>query len=192
MRESKIKRCMWLFYMNLFISTFTFGGGYVVVPMIRKYFVQKKKLFNEEELMDMAAVAQSTPGAIAVNLSAISGYRTAGTAGALVSCAAAVLPPLIILSVVSAFYIEFSKNQTVGAVLLGMQAGAAALIVDLTADMCMMIARKKSRLLTIMVPVSFAANFLLHINVAVILLSGCGICILWMYLEKRGGCKGWK
>lgn len=185
MKETKIKRCISLFYMNLFISTFTFGGGYVVVPMIRKYFVQKKKLFDEEELMDMAAVAQSTPGAIAVNLSAISGYRTAGVAGAIVSCIAAVLPPLVILSVISVFYAEFSRNRVVAAVLLGMQAGAAALIVDLTVDMCMMIIRKKSWLLTMMVPAAFVANFLLHVNVAVILLSGCVVCTLWLYWNKR-------
>lgn len=192
MKETKIKRCIWLFYMNLFISAFTFGGGYVVVPMIRKYFVQRKELFDEEELMDMAAVAQSAPGAIAVNLSAISGYRTAGKAGAVVSCIAAVTPPLVILSAVSAFYVIFSQNQTVAAVLLGMQAGAAALIVDLTADMCMMIVRKKSWMLTAMVPAAFAANFLFHINVAVILLTGCGICVIWMYWKKREERREWR
>lgn len=186
MRE-KMKLCLWLFYINLFISTFTFGGGYVVVPMIRKYFVQKKRLFDEEALMDMAAVAQSTPGAIAVNLSALSGYRTAGAAGAVVSCIAAVTPPLVILSIVSAFYVEFSQNQTVAAVLLGMQAGAAALIVDLTADMCMMIAKRKSWLLTLMIPAAFVANFMLHVNVAVILLTGCAVCVAWLYWNQRGG-----
>ena len=65
----------WLFAVNLFISAFTFGGGYVVVPMVRRYFVEKKQYFSQEELMQMAAVAQSTPGAIAINLSALAGYR---------------------------------------------------------------------------------------------------------------------
>lgn len=189
MSNNRIKLILWIFYMNLFISTFTFGGGYVVVPMIRKYFVQKKKLFSEEELMDMAAVAQSTPGAIAVNLSALSGYRTAGIAGALSGCIAAVIPPLVILAVISGFYVEFSQNRTAAAVLLGMQAGAAALIVDITAEMCHMIAEKKQWLFTLLIPVSFAANFIFHINVALILLAGCAVCVIWMYLrnKKEGG-----
>lgn len=75
--KKRIKLYFWLFGVNLFISTFTFGGGYVVVPMIRKYYVEKKALFSEEELLELAAVAQSSPGAIAVNLSALAGYRTA-------------------------------------------------------------------------------------------------------------------
>ena len=100
----------WLFGVNLFISTFTFGGGYVVVPMIRKYYIEKKHLFSEEELLNMAAVAQSTPGAIAMNLSALAGYRTAGVLGVLVSCTAAVLPPLVILSILSVCYQSFSSN----------------------------------------------------------------------------------
>ena len=57
----KVKQYLWLAGVNLFISAFTFGGGYVVIPMIRKYFVQGKGLFTEEELLDMAAVARSTP-----------------------------------------------------------------------------------------------------------------------------------
>ncbi len=88
---------------NLFISAFTFGGGYIVVPMVRRFFVAKKQYFTEDDLLDMAAVAQSTPGAIAVNLSALAGYRAAGIAGALISCFAAVVPPLVILTFVSAF-----------------------------------------------------------------------------------------
>ena len=89
---SKPHLYFWLFSINLFISAFTFGGGYVVVPMIRKYFVEQKKLFDEDELMNMAAVAQSVPGAIAINLSALAGYRCAGTAGVLISCLASILP----------------------------------------------------------------------------------------------------
>ena len=111
----------WLLAVNLFISTFTFGGGYVVVPMIRRYFVEQKKYFTEEDLAGMAAVAQSTPGAIAINLSALSGYRVAGTPGAVLSCTAAVIPPLVILGLVSAFYTAFMSNVVVSAILKGMQ-----------------------------------------------------------------------
>lgn len=181
MFHNKAKLYMWLFGINLFISSFTFGGGYVVVPMIRKYFVQKKKLFSEEDVVNMAAVAQSTPGAIAINLSALAGYRCAGVAGTVISCVAALLPPLLILSVISVGYSAFCSNVVIAAVLRGMQAGVAALIVDLVADMCMMIIRKKSKLLTFMMPFAFVGSFVLGINVAVILFICCGLCIGQMY-----------
>lgn len=73
-RDGTAKRMLWLFGVNLYISAFTFGGGYVVLPMVRKAFVEKKGLFSEEELLDMAAIAQSSPGAIAVNLAVLAGY----------------------------------------------------------------------------------------------------------------------
>ena len=130
MNQSR-KTYFWLLIINLFISTFTFGGGYVVVHMIRRYFVNQKQFFTEDDLMSMAAVAQSTPGAIAINLSALAGYRVAGTLGVVISCIAAIIPPLVILGLVSAFYTTFISNAIVTAVLKGMQAGVAALIVDL-------------------------------------------------------------
>lgn len=76
--KPSIKTYVWLLAVNLFISAFTFGGGYVVVPMVRRFFVEKKQYFTEEELIDMAAIAQSTPGAIAINLSALAGYKATG------------------------------------------------------------------------------------------------------------------
>lgn len=79
--KKDIKMYVWLLVTNLFISAFTFGGGYIVVPMVRRFFVAKKHYFSEEDLINMAAVAQSTPGAIAINLSALAGYKTAGIAG---------------------------------------------------------------------------------------------------------------
>lgn len=130
MRAKRLKNLLWLVGVNLYISAFTFGGGYVVIPMIRKFHVAGKGLFTEEELMDMAAIAQSSPGAIAVNLTVLAGYRVAGLGGAVASCLAAVAPPIVVLAVVTAFYAAFRSSATVAAVLLGMQAGVAALIAD--------------------------------------------------------------
>ena len=176
---------LWLLGVNLFISTFTFGGGYVVVPMIRRYFVDRRQYFTEEELMAMAAVAQSTPGAIAVNLSALAGFRVAGVGGAILSCAAAVTPPLVILGFVSAFYAAFAANAVIAAILRGMQAGVAALIVDLVADMCRMVLKERSPLLTAMIPGAFLASFVLKINVALILAVCCLLCLGRVLLAGR-------
>ena len=180
-----LKMYLWLLAVNLFISAFTFGGGYVVVPMVRRFFVVRRKCFTEEELVNMAAVAQSTPGAIAVNLSALAGYKAAGMEGAVISCAAAVVPPLVILTLVSAFYRVFVSNEVIVAVLRGMEAGAAALMVDLIVDMCAMIQKKKSIFLSGMLPLSFVANYVLGINVALILLVCCFLCVVQVFYKKR-------
>lgn len=181
----KLPLLCWLFGVNFFISAFTFGGGYVVIPMIRKYFVQNKKLFLESELLDMAAIAQSSPGAIAVNLSVLAGYRTAGLKGAIVSGAASVLPALIILSVISVGYQAFRDNTAVSAVLKGMEAGVAALIVDLVYDMCRGIFKEKRLFFSILIPLAFVSSFFLQINAALIIVISALLCLLECYLRRN-------
>ncbi len=182
-----IKLYVWLLGVNLFISGFTFGGGYVVVPMVRRFFVVKKRYFTEEDLINMAAVAQSSPGAIAINLSALAGYKAAGIGGALISCFAAVIPPLVILTFISAFYQLFISNTVIAAVLKGMEAGVAALMVDLIIDMCCLILKRKSLFLSAMIPLAFAANFVMGINVALILLFCSFLCMLQVFLKEGKG-----
>lgn len=183
--KQNIKTYAWLLGINLFISAFTFGDGYIVVPMVRRFFVLKKHFFTEEELVNMAAVAQSTPGAIAVNPSALAGYQTAGITGAFISCIAAVIPPFVILTVISAFYKIFISNAVIAAVLKGMEAGVAALMVDLIIDMCSLVLKRKSFLLSAMIPLSFIANFIFDINVALILLFCSLLCILQVLYKRR-------
>ncbi len=183
MKQNK-SQYFWLFGANLFISTFTFGGGYVVVPMVRRYFVERKQYFSEEDLMEMSAIAQSSPGAIAINLSALAGYRVAGVIGVMISCIASIIPPLFILGVISAFYTMFISNHLISAILKGMQAGVAALIVDLVVDMCSIIIKEKSLFLTLLIPTAFIANFIMEVNVAVILLVTCLLCMIRVFLKK--------
>lgn len=183
----KVRLYLWLARINLFISAFTFGGGYVVVPMVRRYFVEKKNLFSEEELMEMAAIAQSTPGAIAINLVGLAGQRTAGGAGLVISCVCALLPPLIMLSVVSLCYSAVISNTLVAAVLKGMQAGVAALIVDFIVDMTEMILKEHSPLLNLLMAASFAVSFFTDINVIAVLLASCLICTFKVWLSRKGG-----
>lgn len=172
MTLEKLKLLGWLFKTDMFISSFTFGGGYVVLPMIRKYFVDQKHLFSEDELMDMAAVAQSSPGAIAINLAVLCGKRVAGWPGILVAGIGAVLPPLIILSIVSAYYKAMIANETIAALLKGMEAGVAALIADVVWYMSSMIAKNKEPLPLLMIPAVFAANFIFNVNALLAIFGG--------------------
>ncbi|ULL16958.1 chromate transporter [Paenibacillus sp. H1-7] len=185
MISQRTKQYFWLIGINLFISTFTFGGGYVVVPMVRKYFVSRKKLFSEDELVDMASIAQSSPGAIAINLSTLSGYRVAGRTGATVSCIAAIFPSFVILACISTFYAAFAANPLISAVLRGMQASVAALIVDFVVDICSRIIKERCLLLTLMIPAAFLASFMFEIHVAIILSLCCFVCIARVWLRAR-------
>lgn len=174
----KIKLLLWLFKTDILVSSFSFGGGYVVLPMIRKYFVEEKGLFGEDELMDMAAIAQSSPGAIAINLATLCGKKTAGRIGAAVAGIGAVLPPLVILSFVSAFYEQMVSDPTVAAVLKGMEAGVVALIVDVVWYMSRIIAEKKEPLPVLMIPAAFAAAFIFELNALTVILGGAAVFVL--------------
>ena len=187
----------WHFYFKLFISTFclsafTFGGGYVIIPLMRKKFVDELNWLEEKEMLDLTAIAQSSPGAIAVNASILVGYRLAGFLGAFITILGTVLPPLITLSIISLFYVAFRESLIVGALLFGMQAAVAAVIVDVVINMARSIIREKNRLAILMMFIVFIANYFLKINLMLIIII-CGLigALSTLYqakkVEKEGG-----
>ena len=163
------------FYFKLFISTFTlsaftFGGGYVIITLMKKKFVEKYHWMDEKEMLDLTALAQSAPGPIAVNASILVGYRMAGVWGALVSVFGTVLPPLVILSVVSLFYQAFKSSAIVAAILKGMQAAVAAVILDVVITMGQTIWKEKNASMIVIMILSFIAAYFLKFNVMFIIL----------------------
>lgn len=188
-KENKLienfKIYLWLFKVNFFISAFTFGGGYVVIPMIRKYFVEGKGYFSEEELLNLSAIAQSSPGAIAVNLAVLAGYKTKGLVGAIISGVAAVTPPIIILSIVSYYYEIFRNSRGISAILKGMEAGVAALIVELVVDMSRIIFNEKSKFLSFLVPFAFVLSIFFRINAGLIILICSILCFGKSWIMRR-------
>ncbi len=189
MTLKNLKLYFLLFKITFNISAFTFGGGYIVIPMMRKYFVKDLRLISEEELLDMSAIAQSTPGAIAVNLAVLVGYRIAGVQGAVISCIGTILPPLLILSVISYFYNAFRANRVISAILKGMEAGIAAAIVDLVIDMAKGVFKEKNHFLSLMIPCTFVASFFLDINVLVIIILCSLLSFTQGYINSKGGIK---
>lgn len=180
------------FYWKLFLSTFslsafTVGGGYVIVPLMRKKFVEDLKWIDEDEMLNMVAISQSAPGPIAVNTSIMVGYRLAGVLGAFVSIMGTILPPLIIISVISHFYIAFKSNKTVNLVLIGMRAGVAAVIIDVIIKMAADIIKGKSITSISVMAVSFVAAVVFNINAALIIIV-CGVfgAVNFIYSMKTG------
>ena len=123
--------------------------------------------------MDIAAIAQSSPGAIAVNASILLGYRVAGVAGGLVTVVGTVLPPLVILSVISFFYAAFRANRYVSLVMKGMQAGVAAVICDVVLTMGASVLKSRRLLYLLTLGGAFIAVYFFKVNVCLLYTSRC-------------------
>lgn len=179
-----------LFFSMFYLSTFTFGGGYVIISLMKKKFVDQLKWMTDEEMLNFTAMAQSSPGAVAVNASILVGYRVAGVPGAFVSVLGTSLPPLLILSVISLFYTAFRDNAVVSAVLKGMQAGVAAVILDVVCSMGGDVIKSRSVLSILIMVCAFVATYIWGINVIWIILV-CGVLgaarPLLRKLSKKGG-----
>ena len=135
MMREKGKVLRKLFFSTLYLSTFTFGGGYVIVTLMKEKFVDQLHWIEEDEMLDLIAIAQSAPGAIAVNGAIVVGYKLAGLIGALVAIVATIIPPFVIISVISYFYELFRDNFIISKLLSGMQAGVGAVIASVAWDM---------------------------------------------------------
>ena len=125
------KQRLWkLFISTLYISSFTFGGGFVIVTFMKRKFVDELKWIDETEMLDLTALSQSAPGAIAVNAAILVGWRVSGFLGMLIAVLGTIIPPMLILSIISLFYQTFATNPYVALVIKGMQSGVAAVILD--------------------------------------------------------------
>ena len=175
-----------LFFSTLYLSTFTFGGGYVIVTLLKQKFVDELHWIDDEEMLDLVAIAQSSPGAIAVNGAIVVGYKLAGIPGILCSVLGAVLPPFVILTVISFFYNAFKTNFVVQSMLRGMKAGVSAVIMSVVYDMGSGIVRSKDILRILVMILAFAANYFFHVNVILIILCSALIgAVRTIFFEKE-------
>lgn len=187
MKQSKAKKYIKLFLSTFKISACTFGGGFVIIPLLRRKFVEELGWIDEQEMMDLTAIAQSSPGAIAVNASILVGYRVAGIPGAMLTVLGTVLPPLIIISVISLFYKAFRDNAIVNAAMAGMLCGVAAVILDVVINMVKGIFKQKRILPVLVMAGAFAAVRFFSVNIIIIILV-CGVigAADVIYREKIG------
>lgn len=183
MQKEKFRKLFWSTFQ---LSACTFGGGFVIIPLMRKKFVEELGWIEEQEMLDLTAIAQSSPGAIAVNASILVGYHVAGIPGALITVAGTVLPPLIIISVISLFYTAFRDNVIVNMAMSGMLAGVAAVICDVVFTMGRQVLGKKRVLPLVMLLGAFAAARFFKVNIIVIILV-CGVvgALDTIYQERK-------
>ena len=183
--QSRARRLRALFFSTLYISAFTFGGGFVIVTFMKRKFVDELHWIDEKEMLDMTALAQSAPGAIAVNAAILVGWRVEGLAGMAIAVLGTIIPPMVILSVISFFYAAFAANPYVALVLNGMQAGVAAVILDVVCGLGGNVLKTRSPLYIGLMAAAFVANFVLGINVIAIILAAAALGVLRAVLQHR-------
>ena len=167
--QKKTSPCATLFWSMLYISAFTFGGGFVIIPLIRKKVVEELGWLSEEDMLDVVAMAQSSPGAVAMNVAAQTGYRVAGVKGTLCAVAGTVIPPFVWISIISMCYDAFRTSPIVDAFLRSMQPAVAAVIFAAALSMLKPICERKKASSWLM----FAAGLALGLS---------GLSVTWILL----------
>ncbi|MCB5388635.1 chromate transporter [Blautia glucerasea] len=189
-KKENQKILLWkIFVSTLYLSTFTFGGGYIIVTLMKKKFVDEYHWIEEKEMLDLVAIAQSSPGAIAVNGAIVVGYKLAGILGAVVSIFGTIIPPFAIISIISVGYNAFRDNYIVSQLLEGMQAGVGAVIASVTFEMGGQIGKEKDTVSILIMAGAFLASCILKVNVIYIVIM-CGILgVIRTFLGKGRECR---
>ena len=192
MKKKANPKILWQLFTSMFLlSSCTFGGGFVIVSLMKKKFVDEKKWLEEDEMLDVTAITQSAPGPLPVNASVIIGYRIAGIIGSLTAILGTILPPMIIISVISLFYEQFRTNPYISTALQVMRAGVAAVIFDVVINLAQHVLNTRRILYIAMMIIAFGTTYFLDISAMLVILTCLGIGILDLifqtYKTKHGG-----
>ncbi len=180
----KYKRILRLLAIFLKIGAFTFGGGYAMIPLIQREVVENEKWITDDDILEIVAIAESTPGPIAINSATFVGYRVAGFWGAFCATVGVVLPSFCIILLISAILNQFRDNKVVQYAFNGIRVGVLALIVK--ALWTMYQKAPKSWVSYIVMAGAFIATALLDISILWVLL-GCAAfgLITSLIIERR-------
>ena len=187
--EDKKKVLIRLFISTLYLSAFTFGGGYVIVSLLKKKFVDEYHWIENDEMLDLVAIAQSAPGAIAVNGAIVVGYKLAGLIGAFVAIIGAIIPPFVIITILSMCYQAFRDNWLVSQMLEGMQAGVGAVIASVTYEMGADVVKEKDGISLLIMAGAFVASCVFEVNVVYIVIICGSLGVLRTCMNRKGAGK---
>ena len=178
----KIKDYLSLFLTMLKIGLFTFGGGYAMIALIENEFVEKKKWLDKDEFLDVAAIAESTPGPIAINAATYIGYKNSGIIGSIIATLGICIPSFVIIYAISLFFDAFLSFTLVAYAFKGVQICVVYLI--LTAGLKMLKQMKKTTFnmiiisLTLICMIVFSLFAVKFSTIFYILISGaCGVAV---------------
>ena len=178
----KIKGYLWLFLTMLKIGLFTFGGGYAMIALLENEFVEKKKWLEKDEFLDVAAIAESTPGPIAINAATYIGYKNSGMIGSMIATLGICIPSFVIIYAISLFFDAFLSLTLVAYAFKGIQICVVYLI--LTAGLKMLKQMKKNVFhmiilsITLICMIVFSLFAVKFSTIFYILISGaCGVAV---------------
>jgi chromate transporter len=168
-----------LFLSALSISAIAFGGGFVILSLLRKTYVEQFSWIEDKEMTDLISIAQSAPGTIAGNAAMLVGFRVASVPGALLTLFASIIPPLIIITSLIFFYTAIRDSEIVCNIMRGMQAGVATVILDLVVKMARDTLDTKNALVIPIMVAAFVASFFFKFSIIfIILIAAClGIAV---------------
>lgn len=179
-------KILWQLFKTMFtLSAFTFGGGFVIVSLMKKKVVEELKWVDESEMLDITAIAQSSPGPIPINASVILGYRMHGILGSIVAVIGTSLPPLILLSIIAVFYEQFRANKIIASALLVMRAGVAAVIFDVVINLAKNVIKTKSVLYISLMVVTFIMAYFIKVSAMTIILMCVGIGLFTVFVDIK-------
>lgn len=183
-QDNSKRYILWTLFKSMFVlSACTFGGGFVIVSLMKKKYVEELQWLDEDEMLDITAITQSSPGPLPVNASVIIGYRMCGILGALVAVLGAILPPMIIISIISVFYNEFRTNRYIAIALQVMRAGVAAVIFDVVINLAKNVVKTRIFLYIAMMCIAFVATCFFQISAMVVILTCLGIGIIDLLID---------
>ncbi|MBQ4282218.1 MAG: chromate transporter [Spirochaetales bacterium] len=186
-KKPRMTNVLWMLFSGMFyISAFTFGGGFVIATFVKKKFSDELGWIDESEMLDLIALAQSAPGAIAVNVAILVGWKVFGIIGMIASVLGTILPPMIILTAVSFIYNLIADNIYVAMVLKGMQAGVAAIILSVSIDLAVKIIKEKSILYDSLIVVAFVLSFFFKVNVVFLIIAALLLGAALTFFRRKG------
>lgn len=180
--ENRLAR---LFLNSLLISACTFGGGFVIVTLMKRKYVDELHWLDEDEMLDYTALAQSSPGAIAVNAAVLVGWKVGGFPGMLLAALGTVLPPVLILTVISYFYAAFAAMPLVALILKGMRAGVAAVILDVVLSLGGKLFEGEKAFNAVLLAIAFLLSFLTDLSVIWLILAAVLAGTVWALILKK-------
>lgn len=184
--ESNSQKIRALFTTFFKIGAFTFGGGYAMIPLIQREIAQNRKWITNDDILDVIAIAESTPGPIAINSATFVGYKVAGFWGSFFATLGIVIPSLIIITVIAFFLDKFQHIQAVKFAFNGIRAGVLVLILKALASMYKQC--PKNLIAYIIMALAFAAAAIFDINILLIIIT-CAVIGLVTYNAMSGRAK---
>lgn len=185
--RKRIKDNLYLFAVFFKLGLFTFGGGYAMIPTLKEEVVENKKWLTEDEMIEVLAIAESTPGPIAINMATYIGFKQGKLCGSFMATLGVVLPSLIIIFIISLLFDQFISNKYVAAAFVGIKACVAFLIMK--AGWGMLVKMKKDVFNLIIFPIIFILMIVLELTSTsfssiYLILSGGVLCVVINLLKS--------